>query len=473
MPRRTLVVLTTAMLTFGFISNAAAYPSFTGGYCGNVFDSRYVYFVPYGNQSLSNHGTVLRYDTTKPFFGNSGSWTEYDPGANGVGNDPDGYHGAAFDGRYIYFAPYHNGSSRHGEVLRYDTTKSFTDAGSWATYTPGFNAGYVGAIYVTPYVYFVPYGNNSGNHGDVLRYDTRSAFNNLASWASYDAGHNDGYRGAVSDGRYIYFVPNWNGSAYHGDVLRYDTTQTFNDAGSWTSYDPGAHGLGTNPTGYAFAAFDNRYIYFAPHKNSSGYHGEVLRYDTTQSFTSLGSWAAYDPGANGVGTDPDGYFGAVFDGRYVYFSPRYNGSSAHSEVLRYDTALSFTTPASWSTFSAIGHKVGKNPVCYMGVVYDNTRYVYFSPGYVNSTSYDEVLRYDSKASGSQSAGNGVETVSDEALSYAMGDPFFSPWSWATQYKGPPAPVLSGWGLILLTALLSTMTVLVMVRRRRACRGSLC
>ena len=31
------------------------------------------------------------------------------------------------------------------------------------------------------------------------------------------------------------------------------------------------------------------------------------------------------------------YTGGVFDGRYVYFSPYYNGTQAYGEVLRYDT----------------------------------------------------------------------------------------------------------------------------------------
>ena len=54
--------------------------------------------------------------------------------AAGVGNDPDGYRGGVFDGRFIYFAPEKNGSTSHGEVLRYDTTGLFSAASSWSTY---------------------------------------------------------------------------------------------------------------------------------------------------------------------------------------------------------------------------------------------------------------------------------------------------------------------------------------------------
>ena len=44
------------------------------------------------------------------------------------------------------------------------------------------------------------------------------------------------------------------------------------------------------------------------------------------------SWATYDPGANGVGTDPDGYSGAVVAGQYIYFVPHTSGpGQPHAE----------------------------------------------------------------------------------------------------------------------------------------------
>jgi len=57
-----------------------------------VFDGRYVYFVPYDNGQYSRtfDGEVLRYDTTAAFDQPS-SWATFDAGANGVGDDPDGY----------------------------------------------------------------------------------------------------------------------------------------------------------------------------------------------------------------------------------------------------------------------------------------------------------------------------------------------------------------------------------------------
>jgi hypothetical protein len=39
-----------------------------------------------------------------------------------VGTNPDGYGAAVFDGRHIYFVPYSNATGKHGEIMRYDTT---------------------------------------------------------------------------------------------------------------------------------------------------------------------------------------------------------------------------------------------------------------------------------------------------------------------------------------------------------------
>ncbi|MHC4695260.1 MAG: hypothetical protein ACYTFA_00805, partial [Planctomycetota bacterium] len=58
-------------------------------------------------------------------------------------------------------------------------------------------------------------------------------------------------------------------------------------------------------------------------------------------FDDVTNWAAFDAGEHEVGNDPDGYDGIVFDGRYVYFSPGFNGAQFHGEVLRYDTQGDF------------------------------------------------------------------------------------------------------------------------------------
>ena len=117
----------------------------------------------------------------------------------------------------------------------------------------------------------------------------------------------------------------------------------------WAAYDPGSNGVGSDPDGYDGAVFDGRYVYFVPRHNGYRFHGEVLRYDTGEAFDNVSAWSTYDYGA-ACGedcTDPNGYIGAVFDGRYVYFAPANNGTEYHGEVLRYDTTGGFGDTVHW------------------------------------------------------------------------------------------------------------------------------
>jgi len=388
------------------------------GYSGAVFDGRYVYFIPLNN-GLGFHGEVLRYDTHNT-YDDENSWDTFDPGSNGVGSDPDGYSGAVFDGKYIYFVPFNNGLDYHGEVLRYDTQSNFDDESSWLAFDAGANGvgsdprGFIGAVFDGKYVYFVPNNNGLDYHGEVLRYDTQNSFDDVSSWLAFDAGANgvgsdpDGYAGAVFDGKYVYFVPFNNGLDYHGEVLRFDTQSNFDDVSSWASYDPGSNGVGSDPRGFIGAVFDGKYVYFVPNNNGVFYHGEVLRFDTQNSFDDVSSWLAFDAGANGVGSDPDGYAGAVFDGRHIYFSPKYNGVSEHGEVLRFDTQSNFDDENSWDTFDAGANGVGSNPRGFMGAVFDG-RHIYFTPVYNGVEFHGEVLRFDTVQGASYSLDYSTES----------------------------------------------------------------
>lgn len=337
------------------------------------------------------------------------SWETFDPGANGVGIDPDGFAEMAFDGRYVYFSPDDNGTAPHGEVLRYDTQGSFTNTASWATFDAGANGvgtdpdGFEGPTYDgSRYVYFSQFHNGTAPNAEILRYDTQGTFNTAGSWAAYNPTNNGlttaarGFSNSVFDGRYLYFVPMATSTAYHGRVMRYDTQGSFTTIGSWTSYDPGSSGLGGDPDGYMEAAFDGRYLYFSPYFNGTTFHGAVLRYDTQASFTTLTSWSQYDPGANGVGTDPDGFAGAIFDGRYVYFVPLFNGSAYTGEVMRYDTQGSFTSTSSWTTFDPSSNGLGVTARGYVWGTYDGSRYVYFSPYENSGGKSGAAMRYDTQ-----------------------------------------------------------------------------
>ena len=225
----------------------------------------------------------------------------------------------------------------------------FTSKPCWSTYSIPASLDpdpiYAGGTFDGRYVYFV---NNQ--LGTVARCDSHAEFTSDGAWSAFEAGtlqisldagaeDTPSGNGLVFDGRYVYVVPG-NGAVF----VRYDTHEDFGAAASWSAFAP-------NPsaeTSYAGGTFDGRFVYFAPSGGIDGNDsGVVTRFDTTQSFTSLAAWSSLDlttlPGANA--SSAIGFYGAVFDGQYVYFVP-----SAYNVVPRFDTTGDFATAASWETF---------------------------------------------------------------------------------------------------------------------------
>ncbi|MFN8109208.1 MAG: putative Ig domain-containing protein [Thermoleophilia bacterium] len=378
------------------------------GYKNAVSDGRYVYFAP-SQRPGGRHGEVLRYDTTGAYTAAS-SWSSYDAGDDGVGTDPDGYSGAVFDGRYVYFIPEDNGSGPHAEVLRYDTTGAFGASSSWDAFDPGDYGvgtdpdGYSGASFDGRYLYLAPSVSDGGPHGQVLRYDTHAAFTTPGGWSTFDPAANGvgsdarGFSAVLFDGRYMYFAPLRNTGGASGEVLRYDTQAAFGTAGSWTAFDPSANGVGTHPAGFGAMAWDGRYVYFAPTDSGSGPSGEVLRLDTTGAFAAAGSWSAFDPGAAGLGAGAVGFRTATYDGRYLYLGQDADASGAAGRVVRYDTRAAFGAVGSWDLFDPGAAGVGTDPDGARGSTFDG-RYLYLSH-FNNGTGFTgEVLRYDTMRTG--------------------------------------------------------------------------
>jgi hypothetical protein len=133
---------------------------------------------------------------------------------------------------------------------------------------------------------------------------------------------------------------------------------------------------GLDTRGFYGALFDGQYIYYCPirhREDRTSVHGCVLRYDTHQPFASSAAYSAYDAG-NTDDLNTRGYYGSAFDGRFLYFIPRDDGHVHHSRFLRYDTHGDFKNPASWRAHDA-GH-----PHSFQGAAFDG-RYLYCCPGY--------------------------------------------------------------------------------------------
>jgi hypothetical protein len=370
-PRGSLVIrFDTQEADGGAFAQASTWSSFDvsslgipGGFSGAVFDGRYVYFVPF-SAGATPTGSLARYDSTGSFASPS-SWTTFDLSAlaGDAGAATRGFTGGVFDGRYVYFAPRNDGTP-DGRVVRYDTaalrdaaTPSPTDAGSggdadadggdagapsplanlglWQTFdvstAGGAATGFFGGVFDGTSVVLVPSVNDAldgaihgGSSGVAarLRLDAGGGFASSASWSTFDltnvSGLAFGFAGGAFDGRFTYFAPRNVGIA-----TRFDTTGAFGAVASWSTYDV-TRVVDAGTVGYAGAAFDGRFVYYAP--AASGFT-VVLRYDTASPFDADCAWssvdiAQFDP--NDAGTTA--YSGAVFDGQYLYFVP--NGHSA-------------------------------------------------------------------------------------------------------------------------------------------------
>lgn len=285
----------------------------TKGYFANIFDGRYVYFVPEQYDTLETHGVVLRYDTHGDFH-DPASYAAYDAGRT-AGMETRGYYGAAFDGRHVYFVPRQiDRQEYHTRLLRLDTRKEFKDPGAWDAFDIGPKQSAQGAAFDGRYLYLCP-GYSGDPHKEnelcsrVIRYDTQSDFKSRNSYAAFDVSGVGGLKancfdGGAFDGRYIYFVP-----LQGGIVVRYDTRRPFTDAQSWQAFNAQCIKMDM----CVGAVFDGRFLYFAPYL-----HGTVIRYDTTGEFTDRSSWSAFDA-ARSVGLERYGADGGFFDGRFITF----------------------------------------------------------------------------------------------------------------------------------------------------------
>jgi hypothetical protein len=337
------------------------------GFAGAAFDGRYVYFAPQNNGSVD--GVVARFDTAGEFSA-PGAWSTFNTAILSSA-EPKGFNGAVFDGRNVYFVPFTNGTSSDGLVVRYDTSLAFGAASSWSTFdmtsVSPHAVGFAGATFDGSYVYFVPNTSGGTPSGLVARFHAGEAFDSPSAWSTFDATSVSpsaaGFVGAVFDGRFIYFAP-----SLFEKVVRYDTRSVFGEPGSWatfatTTVDPDA-------LGFAGAAYDGRFVYFVPHGS-----GIVVRYDTAGSgFEALSAWSTFD--VMHVNPRASGFFGAAFDGRYVYFVPS-NDGSLDGLVVRLDTTGSFTETSSWSTFDATA--LDPSALGFAGAVFDD-QFVYFVPG---------------------------------------------------------------------------------------------
>lgn len=349
------------------------------GFSGAIFDGRFVYYMPLNNGEF--HGQITRYDAHGQ-FDDARSWSYYDTAK--LNANSKGFANGVFDGRYLYLIPYCNGV-HFGQVTRYDSQKEFTDEKSWSffdtTQISANSKGFIGGVFDGRYLYLVPYQlNHTTHHGQVTRYDTKAAFNAAASWNTFDMMGLDedcrGFHTGTFDGRFVYFCPYLktpDPAVFASKVVRYDTRCRFASSQSWEVYD--VTQANERSLGFIGSVFDGLYLYFVPYNNGHGRYGQVLRYNTSRGFRDDNSWDVYDTCQ--VHQDSRGFFGALFDGRYIYYIPHCKAQNVYNgQITRYDTRGSFTNANSWKVCDTA--KLHPNNKGFIGAVFDG-EYLYLPP----------------------------------------------------------------------------------------------
>jgi len=396
------------------------------GYYGTIASGDHIYYMPLYNGAY--HGISVRYDTTRS-FSNPTSWESFNMST--LNATCNGLSDGVAHGNYVYYSGCNNALGYIGTVARFDTTKPFTDPTSWeyfnSTRVNGTLKCFCGSLAAGGYVYLVPYYNGVAYSGSTVRYSTAGSFTDPSSWEYFNITRVNaslaGFTGrGVAHGNSVFYIPGFTGT-YHGLIVRYDTTKSFTDPASWeyfnlTTLNPGMKGyVGGVPYG--------NYLYLIPNNNGVA-HGLAVRYDTTKSFSDPASWESFN--ITTVNAGLKGFQNGARNGNYVYYVPNHDGTSYTGLSVRYDTTRAFTDPTSWETFdiasldSALKGFMG-------GAVLGNA--VYFV-SYHNGISYSGLTpRYDASpapvASFTGTPASGTAPLSITFTDTSTGSP--ASWSW--------------------------------------------
>lgn len=268
---------------------------------------------------------------------------------------------AVFDGRYIYYA-----TGPIPGVTRYDTTLPFNSTASYQLNSYSLLSGQ--PTFDGRYVYY--------SSQTLVQYDITQPFSSTLSYATFFTGAlnslTSNFLAGCTDGKYIYWPPGFSNNTITGPsglLLRYNTERPFAQTSSYQVFD--VRVISSLCAGYLGAAFDGRYVYYAPYaylNTVPALSGVVLRYDTSASFTSASSYQFFD--LTQVNASAKAIPSVLFDGRYVYWM-----SNTFTVWVRYDPNFSFTNSLSYSFFD---HALANLNMQYYSMGFDG-RFIYMVP----------------------------------------------------------------------------------------------
>jgi hypothetical protein len=181
-------------------------------FIGAVYDCAHVTFAPFVRASQTIPGVPAgRYDTREP-FGQTASWQAAVP--SGLEARNAHFHGGAFDGAWIYFAPWKEtadgGDIPFGTVVRVSASGPLDAGSSWEKVNLlAFDARwqtFITAVFDGRYVNLL---REDGRF--LVRYDTRAPFSLQSSWQGLDVtplGVGGYYVSMAFDGEWLYLIPN-------------------------------------------------------------------------------------------------------------------------------------------------------------------------------------------------------------------------------------------------------------------------
>lgn len=339
-----------------------------GGYVAGPFDGRFIYFLRSSDQDGADAGLtgsrILRYDTQAAAFDEPKAWTTFDPE---VALGTTGPHVAAtLEGKHLVVGAYAD-----NVFLRFDTTQKETDFGfssSWERYDatelhPG-TTRYSGAVAVAD-------GGTlfSNGTGYVPLIHRGESFD--AGWESteYDGGTFPGSCGTTSTGlcspKTAFLTP--AGSEKIACLARYDVSKTL--ATGFDSFD--LTELGDDYAFISGGVMSPQHLYLTQYNTRDAAAPTRVFRRPLEGALDAG-WEGQP--TNGKNPLTRGFIGGVYDGRYIYFSP-YPAPTTTVIFARYDTTLGFNDANAWDI--AAGAAMGIPANRYWGAVFDG-QYVYYS-----------------------------------------------------------------------------------------------
>jgi hypothetical protein len=350
------------------------------------------------------HGQIMRFDTKGAAGGfasnflNPANWEVFDMKAN-LNTNAVALLGAAWNGSYIYMAPFATaaGSPTNGLLIRFDPSNpaGFRNAASYSTvdleamlspaanFTTANNAGravgFCGLITIGPYLMLVPFGGGAGLAGGTtfqrsltVLYDTRMPLSDPASYRTFDLRTIERKKyaitavantvnplitvtlptGVTSHGYTIGQWVNISGITPTGNgankTLQVATTPSATTFTVTLGTSPGTYTSGGNVTsgadeclGYQFGFFDGQYVHLTPSYNSARTSPDCVcppyaRWDTRLPFDEASSWSYVNTPLQGVFAIPAACTGATTDGRFGYHAPYTGNTATYAPVIRVD-----------------------------------------------------------------------------------------------------------------------------------------